>query len=126
MMERSRLKQRKVMAERRQDYKEVTTIDAEIEDFNLKYGQEHKGGQGKKEVDMLAILSEKNRKANQEAVRRAEIAAAREKKMNRQNATPDPSARLKIMPRTFNDATSSASASRFVFSLACFFGTDIS
>ncbi|KAF9030347.1 hypothetical protein BDZ89DRAFT_985499 [Hymenopellis radicata] len=112
MMERSRLKQRRVIAERRQDFKEVATIDAEIEDFNLKYGEEHKGGQGKKEVDMLAILSEKNRKSNLESVRRAEIAAAREKKMNRQNSTPDPSARLKIMPRTFNDATSSASASR--------------
>ena len=60
-------------------------------------------------ADMLAKVNERNRKANLEAVRKAELMEAERKRRERRAAmagtgTPvpsDPSARLKVTPRTF-------------------------
>src|ERR1700759_3729444 len=68
------------------------------------------------EEDKLAKVNERNRKANLEAVRRAELAEAERKRKERKLAamhggelrpsTPhDPSARLKTVPKVFAAAT---------------------
>jgi RNA polymerase-associated protein RTF1 len=62
---------------------------------------------------MLAKVNERNRKANMDAVRKAEMAEAERKKKERKSlaqngerSTPiDPSARLKTVPRMFNSNT---------------------
>ena len=98
------------MALRRKDFKEMEMLDEEIAQFSLLYGEEVTL---RKENDTLAALSAKNRKANAEAVRRAEIAAHRERKLNK-NVTSDPSARLKTSIRT--SIRTSAAPSRYVYS----------
>ncbi|KAG7451546.1 plus-3-domain-containing protein [Guyanagaster necrorhizus] len=116
-LERARLVQQRTLAQRRLDYHEVAELDAKLAEFIAQYGEDlsspQKNGR-RAENDTLAKLSEKNRRANAEAVRRAEIAAAEQRRRERKRAlagksgtaTPtDPSARLKTVPRTFNSAT---------------------
>jgi RNA polymerase-associated protein RTF1 len=101
---RSMLNQQRTLALRRQDYAEVSEIDAKLADDAGKHEPTKKEPE-----DLLSKVNERNRKANMEAIRKAEIAEAerkrRERKLVAQNgrsSTPvDPSARLKIMPRTF-------------------------
>ncbi|KAF9238923.1 hypothetical protein BU15DRAFT_88171 [Melanogaster broomeanus] len=104
-MERSRLMQAKTLAVRRQDYTELAEIEAKLEELPCP-----------SLADKLAKVNERNRKANAEAVRKAELMEAERKRRERKLAaaggstslTPsDPSARLKTRPRTFN-ATSRA------------------
>lgn len=109
-MERSRLKQQRTIASRRQDYAEVAVLDAQLLEFGKLYGEERADTPSKNDNDMLAKLTAKNRKANQDAVRKAEIAAAKERKLAKQNGIQDPSARLKTVPRTFNDALSTTTS----------------
>lgn len=106
-IERSRLIQLRTLALRRQDYSEVAIIDAQLEEANKTLSPVKHDGT----VDLLAKVNERNRKANVDAVRRAELVEAERKKkerklaaMNRGTPTPpvDPSARLKTVPRTFN------------------------
>jgi RNA polymerase-associated protein RTF1 len=105
---RSMLNQQRTLALRRQDYAEVREIDAKLADDAVKHEPTKN-----EPVDLLAKVNERNRKANMEAVRKAEMAEAerkrRERKLVAQNgrsSTPvDPSARLKIMPRTFTPTT---------------------
>ncbi|KAL0581688.1 RNA polymerase-associated protein rtf1 [Marasmius crinis-equi] len=124
--ERARLIQERTLAQRRQDYKEVDEIDAKLADFDAQHGTgsngaSREGTPGLKshkddKSDVLAMLSEKNRKANAEAVRRAELMEAEKRRRERKLAmsgsgtvTPsDPSARLRTVPRTFNAATPSS------------------
>jgi len=112
-MERSRLMQSRTLALRRQDYDEVKEIDAELENLaNTNDSKPHE-----EVADMLAKVNERNRKANMEAVRKAELMESerrrRDRKLAAAGALPpqDPSARLKTIPRLFNSAT----PSRFVF-----------
>lgn len=112
-MEKSRLMQARTLAQRRNDYNEVAEIDAKLAE--LVTSQPAKD----ETVDLLAKVNERNRKANMEAVRKAELAEVERKRRERKlvasgTATPvDPSARLKIKPRLFDIATPT---SRFVFS----------
>jgi len=111
--ERSLLNQQRTLAIRRQDFSEVREIEAKLADDAAKHEPTKAGP-----VDLLTMVNERNRKANMEAVRKAEIAEAerkrRERKLagqNRGTPTPvDPSARLKILPRTFTPTTT-----RFIF-----------
>lgn len=116
-IERSRLIQAKTLAVRRQDYAEVAVIEAKLKELpvvqTLREEEESL-------ADKLAKVNERNRKANLEAVRKAELLEAERKRRDRKLAnaggsgvaTPsDPSARLRTIPRTFNDA------SRFVLHL---------
>ncbi|KAK7449230.1 RNA polymerase-associated protein rtf1 [Stygiomarasmius scandens] len=114
--ERSRLVQERTLAQRRQDAKEVEEIERKIAEFDAVHGTGAEGTTTPNHdtSDVLTKLSEKNRKANAEAVRRAEIAEAerrrRERKLalasNSGTVTPtDPSARLRTIPRTFNAVT---------------------
>ncbi len=119
-MERSRLTQARTLAQRRMDFAEVAEIDKMLEDLNAnaEIGALHAAVT--EEEDKLAKVNERNRKANIEAVRRAELAEAERKRKERklaamQNvdarvaATHDPSARLKTVPRMFKAATPTGS-----------------
>ena len=111
-MERSRLIQAKTLAARRQDYGEVADIDAKLKE--LPVIQITREEEAESLADKLAKVNERNRKANLEAVRKAELLEIERKRRERKLAnagasgvtTPsDPSARLKTIPRTFNDTS---------------------
>ncbi|KAG2159299.1 uncharacterized protein EDB93DRAFT_1114969 [Suillus bovinus] len=109
-LQRSSLVQAKTLAIRRQDYAEVAEIDAKLAELPA-VATPRNGGEESLN-DKLAKVNERNRKANLEGVRKAEMLEAerkrRERKMNASGtATPaDPSARLKTVPRLFNDTIS--------------------
>jgi RNA polymerase-associated protein RTF1 len=89
MLERSRLMQERTLALRRQDYEEVTEIDAKLEEARSASPVKRHDSS----VDLLAKVNERNRKANVEAVRRAEIAETERKRRERKLAgrpTPTP------------------------------------
>lgn len=111
-MERSRLIQAKTLAARRRDYDEVTKIEEKLKE--LPVVQTTREEEEESLADKLAKVNERNRKANLEGVRKAELLEVERKRRERKLAnagasgvaTPsDPSARLKIIPRTFNDTS---------------------
>jgi len=110
-MEKSRLNQARTLAQRRHDYAEVAEIDAKLAEMAALTTDRHDPRED--HVDMLAKVNERNRKANMEAVRKAELLEADRKRRERKLAAAgtgtlapvDPSARLKIKPRLFNAAT---------------------
>jgi len=104
-MERSRLNQARTLALRRQDYKELEVIDQQLSELPAVASRDEDLN------DMLAKVNERNRKANLEAVRKAELQEAGRKRRERKSqaaravGTPtpqDPSARLKTVPKLFN------------------------
>ncbi|KDQ32693.1 hypothetical protein PLEOSDRAFT_1060439 [Pleurotus ostreatus PC15] len=109
-LERSQLNAQRTLALRRHDDTEVAELDAKILELNGRLGQRPPTTA----VDELAKLNERNRKANAEAVRKAELWEAERKRRERKRvqangALPqDPSARLKTVPRVFNAATPSS------------------
>lgn len=119
-LERSRFIQERTLAFRREDYSEVELIDAKLQaDETLRQGttdgMSSTGQKKETTAELLVKVNERNRKANMEAVRRAEIAESERKRKERKMAASgrgtsthlDPSARLKTLPRTFNSATAS-------------------
>lgn len=97
---------------RRQDYAEVADIDAKLK--RLPVVQTPREDESESLSDKLAKVNERNRRANVEAVRKAELLEAERKRRERKLAsaggsgiaTPvDPSARLKTRPRMFNDTS---------------------
>ena len=115
-MERSRLNQARTLAQRRNDWNEVAEIDAKLaeeEAARTARTSEQDQPRAKNVQDLLAKVNERNRKANMEAVRKAEMAEIERKKKGRKllaqnggKSTPvDPSARLKTLPRIFNSNT---------------------
>ena len=113
-MERSRLNQARTLALRRQDFKEVGTIDQQLSELPAATGT------SEEEIsDMLAKVNERNRKANLDAVRKSEIQEAERKRRDRKlqaaarasgTSTPvDPSARLRTVPKLFNSISRSVS-----------------
>jgi RNA polymerase-associated protein RTF1 len=105
--------QAKTLAVRRQDYAEVTDIEAKLK--KLPVVQSTREDEEESLADKLARVNERNRKANLEGVRKAELLEAerrrRERKLHAAGsgvATPtDPSARLRMIPRTFNNTSRS-------------------
>ena len=95
-MERSRLQQARTLAIRRQDYAEVAQIDAKLAEL-----QANAPAKSREEssTDVLAKLNERNRRLNQEQVRKAERAEMERKRRERQlragTATPTAVDRLK-------------------------------
>ncbi|KAF9463231.1 hypothetical protein BDZ94DRAFT_1298003 [Collybia nuda] len=103
-MEKSRLNQARTLAQRRHDFAEVAEIDAQLAELAASTTERH----NREPVDLLAKVNERNRKANMEAVRKAEIAESERKRRERKHGkltTDDPSARLKTIPRLFNANT---------------------
>ncbi|KAI9056399.1 plus-3-domain-containing protein [Trametes sanguinea] len=81
-VERSRLHQARTLAIRRQDYAEVSEIDARLAQLAaLAPQRESQRDEGSS--DILAKLNERNRKANMEAVRKAERAELERKRRER-------------------------------------------
>ena len=110
-LERSRLTQARTLAQRRHDFSEVEQIDTQLAE--LAAASSDRPNNSRNEHDMLTKVNERNRRANMEAVRKAEIAEADRKRRERKLASTaggagapiDPSARLKTVPRLFNSAT---------------------
>jgi len=102
-LERARLTQARTLALRRNDKAEVAMLDAQLAELSV----ENPLVQPEPSEDasaLLAKVNERNRKANQEAVRRAELQDAERKRRERRLGTPtnfDPSARLRTVPRMF-------------------------
>lgn len=105
-LEKSRLNQARALALRRHDFTEVAELDRQLA---ATFGEVVSTADPTKEDDVLAKLSEKNRKANLDAVRKAELLEAERRRRERKLAlsghsgtsTPtDPSARLRTIPRT--------------------------
>ncbi|KAJ7216412.1 plus-3-domain-containing protein [Mycena pura] len=115
--ERSRLTAQRTLALRRQDLDEVASIDAQLAEAAAGAGADAGGRDRDGGEDRLARVNERNRKANMESVRRAEMAEAERKRRERRaqqngggsgTSTPkvfDPSARLRTVPRLFETAT---------------------
>ena len=116
-MERSRLTQARTLAQRRMDFTEVAEIDKKLEELNANVVVGATQPAASEEEDKLAKVNERNRKANLEAVRRAELVEAERKRKERKLAAmqggetrnTDPSARLRTVPRVFSAATPAGS-----------------
>ncbi|KAG6827815.1 hypothetical protein H0H92_010393 [Tricholoma furcatifolium] len=99
--------QARTLALRRNDTAEVAEIDLKLAQLTAAQPSQPQ----KDSSDLLAKVNERNRKANMESIRKAELAEAERKRRERKlaasgTATPvDPSARLKIKPRLFDAAT---------------------
>lgn len=94
-IERERLKHMRLLAFKRNDHAEVLELDVKLE--ALGGGVTNTAAEdAEKERDRLAQVNERNRKANLEAVRKAELAEAERKRMRRKiegisrTGTPDP------------------------------------
>jgi len=112
-LERSRLTQARTLAQRRHDFTEVAEIDTQLAELAATTSSADRPSNSPNDHDMLTKVNERNRRANMEAVRKAEIAEADRKRRERKLAVAaggtlapiDPSARLKTVPRLFNSAT---------------------
>ncbi|RXW19673.1 hypothetical protein EST38_g6184 [Candolleomyces aberdarensis] len=122
-MKKARLNQARSLAMKRQDPKEVAELDKQLAALQAQldaFGPENAPGDSRE--DILRKVNERNRKANVESVRRAELAESERKRKERELAIQaaaqggaaagaavavkyDPSARLKTVPRLFNAAT---------------------
>lgn len=118
-VERAGLTAARTLALRRNDLDEVTQIDAQLAILG-----DPVRSRPEEALDLLAKVNERNRKANMEAVRRAELVEAERKRRERKLAAAgavapatalDPSARLKTIPRLFNSATPSTTRSVLLF-----------
>ena len=129
-MERSRLNQERTLAQRRNDWNEVAVIDAKLAEEAARTSEQEQPPRANNVQDLLAKVNERNRKANMEAVRKAEMAEIERKKKGRKllaqnegRSTPvDPSARLKTLPRVYNSNTP---VTRLVTIFCCKYNVDI-
>ncbi|KAJ7321975.1 hypothetical protein DFH08DRAFT_889034 [Mycena albidolilacea] len=109
--ERSRLNAQRTLAQRRQDYDEVREIDAQLAAAAAAASLSAAKTTGEEELqDRLARVNERNRKANAESIRKAEMLEAERKKRERKSMREgggviDPSARLRTVPRLWESAT---------------------
>ncbi|KAJ2922393.1 hypothetical protein H1R20_g14709, partial [Candolleomyces eurysporus] len=128
-MKKARLNQARSLAMKRQDPKEVADLDKQLAALQAQldaFGPENAPGDSRE--DILRKVNERNRKANVESVRRAELAESERKRKERELVIQaaaqggsaagaavavkyDPSARLKTVPRLFNAATPTTSGS---------------
>jgi RNA polymerase-associated protein RTF1 len=102
-LERARLMQARTLALRRNDKAEVAILDAQLAEFAVETAPVQPEPTEDVSI-LLAKVNERNRKANTEAIRRAELQGAERKRQERRLGTPtvfDPSARLRTVPRMF-------------------------
>jgi RNA polymerase-associated protein RTF1 len=103
VMERARLVQARMLASRRNDKVEVAMLDAQLAELAAE-SSPVKPEPTEDASALLAKVNERNRRANQEAIRRAELQEA-ERKRRERRGTPtvlDPSGRLRTVPRMFD------------------------
>ena len=99
-LERARLTQARTLALRRNDKTEVAMLDAQLAELAVE-SSPAKPEPTEDASALLAKVNERNRKANQEAIRRAEHQEA-ERKRRERRGTPtslDPSGRLRTVRR---------------------------
>lgn len=107
---RAQLTQERNLAMKRQDYNEVTKIEQQIEALAAVQGAANGKPDRRQDnhADVMARVNERNRKANLEAVRKAEAEQAARKRQERKAAaaagvhgfaTLDVSARVKTVPK---------------------------
>jgi len=102
-LERARLIQERNLALRRNDKEEVAKLDIQLAELAVESPPVHSEPPESSSA-LLAKVNERNRKANHEAIRRAELQEAERKRRERRLGTPtiiDPSARLRTVPRMF-------------------------
>ena len=121
-MKKARLNQARSLALKRQDQKEVAEMDKQLAALQAQLDAFGPESAPDSRDDILRKVNERNRKANVESVRRAELAESERKRKERELAAQaaaqggaaagaavaikhDPSARLKTVPRLFNAAT---------------------
>jgi RNA polymerase-associated protein RTF1 len=115
LLEKTRISQMRNLAMKRNDRAEVAVLDKQLEELLATIAVSPGSMEREPEVvDIMAKVNERNRKANQEAMRLAAQADSERKRKERQaaltgagNVSLDPSARLRTVPRMF------ASRSRF-------------
>ena len=103
-LERARLTQARTLALRRNDKTEVAMLDAQLAELAVE-SSPAKPEPTEDASALLAKVNERNRKANQEAIRRAELQEAERKRRERRLGTPtgvDPSGRLRTVRRTLD------------------------
>lgn len=125
MLEKSKLNQTRSLALKRLDHKEAAELEQKIAELEVQIQAVSSTHSPRNAVDdreeALRRVNERNRKANLDAVRKAEIAESERRRKERELAAAasrggaaaaaavhtkfDPSARLKTMPRMFNAAT---------------------
>ena len=101
-LERARLTQERKIALRRNDKEEVAKLDIQLAELAVE--SPPIPSEPESSSALLAKVNERNRKANHEAIRRAELQEAERKRRERRLGTPnivDPSARLRTVPRMF-------------------------
>jgi RNA polymerase-associated protein RTF1 len=100
-LERARLVQARTLALRRKDNAEAVMLDAQLAELEVE-SSPAKPEPTEDTSALLAKVNERNRKANQEAIRRAELQEA-ERKRRERRGTPvlDSNGRLRTVPRMF-------------------------
>lgn len=109
LLEKTRIIQMRNLAMKRNDRAEVAVLDKQLEEILATIAADPNFKEREPEVaDIMAKVNERNRKANQEAMRLAAQADAERRRKERQaaltgagNVPIDPSARLKTVPRMF-------------------------
>jgi len=118
-LERARLTQARLLAVRRNDKAEVAILDAQLAD--LAVDSPPVATEPTEDASaLLAKVNERNRKANLEAIRRAELQEVERKRRERRLGTPttlDPSARLRTVPRMFTSRYVPPSLQSFLVAL---------
>jgi len=102
-LERAKLTQERNLALRRNDKEEVARLDIQLAELAVE-SPPVQLEPAESSSALLAKVNERNRKANHEAIRRAELQEAERKRRERRLGTPtivDPSARLRTVPRMF-------------------------
>ncbi|KAH9988251.1 hypothetical protein BJV74DRAFT_839646 [Russula compacta] len=103
-LERARLTQARMLALRRNDKADAAMYETQLAELAIE-NPPVQSETTESASALLAKVNERNRKANLEAVRRAELQEAERKRRERRLGTPtapvDPSARLRTVPRMF-------------------------
>src|SRR4051794_24918698 len=85
-LEKARLTQARTLAIRRQDTAELAVIDAQLAELLARTGHSSREEEAPSIIDMLAQVNERNRKANAETVRKAELLESERKRRERRLA----------------------------------------
>ncbi|KAK9368001.1 hypothetical protein V1509DRAFT_653559 [Lipomyces kononenkoae] len=113
VIQKSVLNQKRLIALNNGDMEEVAGIDTQINAIDQRQTMKLSNIGLDTPLQMLAKVNERNRRANQDEIRKAEIKATevRRKAMlsNKSQVTSDPFSRLKTNPRTYYDSAEEAS-----------------
>ncbi|KAK9325725.1 hypothetical protein V1517DRAFT_145785 [Lipomyces orientalis] len=113
VIQKTMLNQKRLIAMNNGDMEEVAEIDSQIKAIDQRQTVKLSTTVLESPLQMLAKVNERNRRANQDEIRKAEIKATevRRKAMlaNKSQVTSDPFSRLKTNPRMYYDSAEEAS-----------------